>query len=488
MVLDMVHVLKSRAAHIVKYIFVCLLLLQQFTPLVSIAAEQPGSTLTNIVSSQAPSLEKGAASKEDDMRELDRQIILELVELDRFNIQYRLEINHTAGWRKVLYPLAQTGNAAALAGNTIVGLRQNVRGWNQPQLVSDTALRKGFSSAMVGTMLGGASSSVELIADGMQTLHDRKMGFSPKRALSFEKHKVNHINQLLAVRDDLMVESRLTGNRRELVELKGQMCRYIRDRLVSEFEQWYIHAREYSCYRNTFYALNVITNATRFAAVQIAFKGLNSFRYNGALGPTLIASGFIASITPALSSATGLLMRKCQTKHLAGQFRNAEALSNEDMEQHYQYLCRLLASTGELDERNKKLLSELAILRKDTLGIDETVHRESDKIKELRRVAAQHAIVGPIVGSLSLTSGIMNTIAYHGYRQQPKISNRLLLSGGLSTLNGEVLALYITPKSAISGFLYEHDLRRRGQHPDQLLAKRLSDLDDLEATIKSNSQ
>lgn len=454
----------------------CLLLFLQFLPLATFASD------TDIA--QALPVKSDALSKEDSIRDIDRQIALELVELDRFNIRYRLGVNRTAAWRKVAYPLAQEGNAAGLMGYTLTGLRQTVRGWNKPALISKSALQNGLASATVGTILGGASSAWELLADGVQHQREKRQGFSPKLAVSFEKNKVSHIDQLLKVRDDLMADSAIAGNRRELVTLKGQMLRYIRDRLVSEFEQWNIHAREYSRYRNTFYAINIMANFTRFAAIQLSSKGLNSPGYQGAVGPTLISAGFIAALAPAMSSVSGILMRKHQTKLLARQFGNSNTESNEEMDQHYQRLSQLLAETGELDERNKTLLADIALLRKNSLGLDETIHRESGKIRELRRVAAQHAVVGPIVGTLSLASGTLNTIGYYAYRQKPKVVNRLGLPAELLSLNGESLALYVTPKSAISGFLYERNLRKKGLHPEQLLAKRLLDLDELEQAIK----
>ena len=161
--------------------------------------------------------------------------------------------------------------------------------------------------------------------------------------------------------------------------------------------------------------------------------------------------------------------------------------SNEDMEQHYQRLTDLLSAVGKLDEPNKQLLADIALLRKDTFGVDETIHQEATKIRDLRRVAAQHAIVGPIVGALGVASGTIETVKYYGYRQTPKTANHLVIPASSSSLSAESLALYVTPKSAISGFLYEHKLRTQGQHPEQLLEKRLSDLDELEESVKKLS-
>jgi hypothetical protein len=466
------------------FALVWLLVLQLYAPCAAWANEEAASAPAGADAAQAQVLQDTMAEAEDKIRHIDRQILLEFVELDRFNIRYRLEANRAAPWRSFVYPMAQEANAALLTANVIVGISQNARGWNKPRLVSKTALKKGFVCGALGSIIGGASSAVELAADTAQVLRERRLGFSSERAVACEQAKVKHINELLALRDKLVNDSTLTGDRRELVELKGNMGRYIRDRLVWEFKLWNGRARAYSWYKNSFYVLNILSNFTRFASIELGIKGLKYPRDNGGAGPTGISAGFIAATSPAISYGIGMCMKQYLLRHLDKKLGSAQVQSDEEMEQQYQRAAQLLSAAAAHDETIKKLMADIATLRKDTIGLDEVIRRETRKTKEIRRVAAQQAIVGPIVGTLSLASGTLGTIGYYGYRFQPKINNRLGLPNGLLSLGGGALALYQTPKGMIQGRLYEHNLRQKGEHPDQLLGKRLVDLDEIESTVK----
>lgn len=463
-----------------------ILSLQLFAHSAAFAAE-PGESVSGTEASQTEPLESTMSTTDSKIRQLDRQIILELVELDRFNIRYRLQVAQRARWRKVVYPLGQEAGAAALTAAVLVGIRQTTRGWNNPGLISKTAIRKSLGSATVGSVFGGTSSAVELLADGIQCYQERRRGFSSERAVAFQKTKLNNIEALLASRDKLMEDSTVTGDRRELLELKGHMSRYIRDRLVAEFEQWYAQAHAVRWYRNTFYVMNVISNFTRLAATQLGFRALKKPAYGGGIGPTQLAASGVATVAPVLSIAISHWVKKRQERRVSEKLGAAPPISNEEIEQHFQLLSELLAKSGELDERTRKVMADISLLRKHTLDVDQTILRESREILRLRGVADQRLIAGPIIGSLGVAAGTLATIGFHAYRDQPKINTRLGLPGGLLGLSAGSIALYLTPQGSISAFFYERSLRQKGQHPRQLLAKRLADLDRLEAAIKSIS-
>lgn len=84
---------------------------------------------------------------------------------------------------------------------------------------------------------------------------------------------------------------------------------------------------------------------------------------------------------------------------------------------------------------------------------------------------------------MGLASAILSTVGYHGFRNQPIISNRLSLAGDATVIPAESIALIATPAAAIRTYLYEKSLSKKNEHPDQLLSKRLKDLEELEATV-----
>lgn len=213
------------------------------------------------------------------------------------------------------------------------------------------ARKKGLVSANCATIIGGSSSVLELCLDALATMRERRQGFSSEHAVAFIKGILKHVDELVVERERLMAYPSLSSDRRELLELKGQECKYLRDRLVFEFEQWNIHARQFAWYKNSFYVLNTISNFTRFTAVQLAFKALKNRRYSGAVGPVLIVSGAIATITPGTSFLVGRWMRRHETRLLAAELGERTPVSSEEIEAHPKRLSQLLATGPEQDAR-----------------------------------------------------------------------------------------------------------------------------------------
>lgn len=448
------------------------------------ASEQKLSQESTSDLKQEPT-QKPDASCEDKIRELDRQIALELVALDRFNINYRLEVAHRALWRKIVYPVGQEANAAALGASSIVSLHQNVRAWQQPSKISVMALSKGLKTATVGSALGGASSLLELAADATQLLRERGLGFSPRRAIAYERDKLKLIETCLQNRDKLLAESTASGAEREYLDLKGSLFRYVRNRMVSEFSQWYGQGNAVRWYRDTFYILNATSNFTLLAASQLGLKALSQKRFAAGAGPTQIVASSIATVAPSLSVILGLAAKNYSTRRAEKILRLIPPLTNEEMEQHFMVLAELLSKVGRDDERNRRILADVERLRKHSIGVDETILRESRELIRMRGVAEQRAVAGPVIGSMGVASGILSTIGYYGFARDPVTKNRIALGSSISGVTASSLALYLTPQGTISSFLYEHKLRVQGKHPDQLLQKRLADLETLEAAIKS---
>ncbi len=444
---------------------------EQLRPVVSDAAQQ----------SSSPSV----SDIEHQIRIQDRQIFIELVKLAEFNIRYQQTVNHCARWRNVFYPLAQEAGYAGFLGYSLSDIQQRGRAWNNLRLISSTTAKRALSSATVGAVLGGTSSLIQLAADVNETRRANERGFSMRQSVSFVQSTVKQIDDMIARRHALMEEGEFTGTRRELLELKEQLLKYERDRLVFEFKRWSAHARGYAWYKRTFYAINATVNMGRFSAVQLGFKSFTEPRCSGATGPILIASAFLAGMGPLASSAVGNYMEHYQRRAFAKELPVPPFLSDKEAKEKFDRLTQLLASS-ETNSQHVQLASELVRMRAEKLGLDTLIFHEEKNIQHLHRVAGQQTITAPLISSLGLGSATLGTIGYYGYRQQPLISNRLSLAGDATIIPAEAVALVATPAAAILAYRYEHDLKKKGEHPTQLLSKRLADLKELE-TIVTNA-
>lgn len=426
---------------------------------------------------------ESSAKEEQDVRALDRQILLELVKLAQFNVRYQQTVNHYANWRKIVYPLGQEAGYACFLGYTATDITQRGRAWSNPAVYSAPSVKRGLSSAMVGTLLGGASSGLELVLDGAETLRANRNGFSVHGSVAYVQSQVKQVDEMLARRERLMSEYKFTGRRLELLDLKEKLLKYERDRLVYEFEKWSSHSRGFAWYKNSFYVINASVNFLRFAATIVGFKAFTNTRYSGVTGPLVITSSAIAATGPFASSAIGNYVSRHHMRFLAENLGNRRFYSDEEAKKHFQRLSQLLAEGASSDEHSQ-IASELVNLRQERVGLDNLIDHEERNIMRLRRVVGQQVISAPVVSALGTNSGILSTIAYQSYRQDAVTKNKLNLAGDAGVLVAEGIALIATPAAALAAFRYEHSLKKKGEHPEQLLRQRARDLDALSRLIQ----
>ena len=441
-------------------------------PLIQLASDAPDQQLST---SSISGVERQISSQ-------DRQIILELIKLAEFNVRYQQTVNHCAPWRQVLYPLAQEAGYAGFLGYSLTDITQRSNGWSNPSLISSTATKRALASATVGALLGSTSSIFELAANGVESVRANKEGFSVRKSVTFVHSTVKQVDDMLARRHLLMESGKFTRTRRELLELKEQLLEYERDRLVFEFKRWSSHSRGYFWYRNAFYIINATVNLGRFSAVQLGFKSFTEPSCSAGTGPLLIASACLAGVGPIASTTVGNCMRHYHARSLAKTLPASPFLTDEEAKKKYERLAQLLASS-ETTNQHGQLASELVRLREEKLGLDTLIYHEDRNIQRLSRVAGQQAITAPMISSLGVGSGILNTIGYFGYRRQPLIRNKLALAADIPVISAEGVALLATPAAAITAYRYERGLKEKGEHPEQLLSSRFNQLKKLEKTV-----
>jgi len=267
-----------------------------------------------------------------------------------------------------------------------------------------------------------------------------------------------------------------------MLDLKEQLLKYERDRLAFEFKRWNVHSRGYAWYKNAFYVINTTVNLGRFSAIQLGFKSFTESSCTAAIGPILIASACLAGRGPFASSTVGKCMEHHQTRALAKELPVPPFLSDQEAKLKLQRLTQLLTSS-ETNTQTAKMASDLLRLREEKVGLDTLIFHEERNIQRIRRVAGQQAITAPMISSLGVGSGILNTVSYYGYRGQPLTTTRLGLASDAVIIPAEAVALVATPAATILAYVYERNLKKNGEHPDQLLSKRLKDLKNLEQVV-----
>lgn len=413
------------------------------------------------------------------LKPIDRALLLELIKLARFNIRFHQEANRHPEWRTLMYAAGrESGTAVSFAGS-LIDLKQRVRGFDNPALISKNALRDVVVNTLVGSTISGSASAIELTQNAWVMLAAREQGYSPKASVNFVKNVVATTNKLFEER--ARISNTNPSQRERLVhQLENALLHRIREQLLFEFQNWSCQSRGQAWRENTFYGLDASQNFVRMSAGIIGLKGFSHPNLGGSVAIISIAANSIATLNPIFAGLAGLSIRKYQFKKLSEELSVEQTIRAPD--HSFEELKRL--QKGLAMEKQARALDEAIELSDKSERLDAVLNRETKEIEELRRVAQQQTIAGPLIGLTSLPGPIMGTLAFYNYRKERITTNRLLFAGRISGLSGQAFALVQTPTTLIVGMLKNRRLKQRGELPSQLLEQRLNNLDALENEVK----
>ncbi len=416
-----------------------------------------------------------------DLFELDRVILLEIIKLSRFNIHFRLEANYHWPGRAWLYPLGQEAGTACIFANNVTDLSQRARGLNDPRLISRRSRKRGAEAAIVGSAIRGTSSAAELLQNTYVAWHARQLGFSP-RALGSLFERIYRQNRYSFRTAPIMLGNAESLYNKPLFVLEGHLFKHIRNQLLYEFENWSIQSRAQEWRENTFFAIDAVRNFIGMSAGIQAIKGFNHSGYRGSAAITTIVSSTMATVNPWVRDLAALAITKYQRKRLSEIFAIRKPKTLEQLVKDWDDLDQVMS--GNIPENtDKKVLREIAMLTKKSQDLDSSMVSEDVRIQRLRRVAAQQAISGPLIGTTILARAICSTVAYYGYRKRPVVANRIAFAGRVTESTGLAYSLVATPVGLARRVHYERKLAKKGTLPRQILLNRLKELDDLEAQV-----
>ena len=417
--------------------------------------------------------------------EIDKELMLTLLEFSRFNVRFQQEANRHQKWRLYLYPLMQETGTALSFSNTLIDIRQRAQGFYNTAEVSKGAQKPGFCLAITGNAIGGTSSVMELAQNTWVMRRASKMGFSPEGTLNYVREKTKKIDFLLEERKQYAAQEPLETNRR-ILALEGRLLHHLRDQLVFEFRKWSAQSREIAWRENVFFVVDAAQNYTNVASNIFSLGGVNtnpSLRGTSAI--LALTANSMAMLNPPFRTLVGKIVRNYQKKKLMKEFPVDRPELADALFADWQELESFKDAQGEIPE-GQRSLEEASFLFRRSAEEDDELLREIDNIAKLRRVAGQQAISGPIIGMASVARSTMATTAYYGYKNNPLSSNRLSLAGRISQATGQSYSLIATPTAQIKGYFNTKRLIRQHQLPAQILNERLQILDSLKLRIEKS--
>lgn len=409
--------------------------------------------------------------------EIDRELLMELIGLSRFNLRFFEEANHHQKWRSWSYPLAREAGTAASFANSMVDITVRGGNFSDPSQISRSAQRKGLICAVVGNAVSGTSSSLELLQNGWVMEHARKHGYSPQKSLEFVKGSFQRTEKLLSERDAL-VAAETSDKRLKVRQYESLLFRRIRDQLVFEFRRWSINSRELAWRENTFFAIDAAQNFTNMTSSILSMQSFQSPNKSGSAALVALAASSAATINPLFRNLVGVCVRKYQRNKLAKELpiKRPEMPSGLSLAE-----LKDLQQTSEVTDA--KRLEEALFLSENSEQLDAVIDRAAKSIERGRQVAQQQSISGPLIGSTSVVRSILATTAYYEYRDDKTTANKLSFAGRVSQASGQAYALFDTPYTYFKEVARKRRMEKSGRSLRQILEKRKQFLEKLEQQL-----
>jgi hypothetical protein len=412
---------------------------------------------------------------------LTKRILLSGIELERMSLNYRKEAAKPHTLRLLRYMATQeTGAATTLAFEVVADDQFNI-GRKHPLRINQRALKGAFTGVMVGSIVAGSGSCAELASNAWQSIKERRFNQDGASVTTRVVRKLHDLDELLAQREAFVnLHSDFVGYPRAVAE--GKLLRAMRDAFVNEFSIFRADMSAFRTFQNTFFVLNAAFNTIGATAAGIGIRALKDPKLNGSVNIMFIAAGGIAGASPAVATAAGILARKLTFASVDHRLGGGKPFDSSGFGEELQKM-------KDSDEHMGSLMPSMPATERTLLYNQSNdyfkaqLQNELDRMRGLRKVALQSSALGPVIGGLFMTQGILGTVGYYRYGLRPRKQLTLDLYG---SINGTVSAgLNVVGNAAwlVSFMIYQNHLKQQHRLPIQLIDDRLKHLDEVEQSV-----
>jgi hypothetical protein len=196
-----------------------------------------------------------------------KELILRLIELERFNLHYRLTCDKQPKTRIYRFFAAHETNEALETATNIILSVEASKGIGL-KYVSRQAIENAYVCSTVGNSVAGLASFREFLSDRARDRRNKRLGLDHRGAFIHMEKSVEEIDRLIALRDQLIEQIRVS-DQSQLYEvlLEERHCLTdIRHHCLNEFTQFHQNMIAHSTNKDVFYLANTATNGVYIAA------------------------------------------------------------------------------------------------------------------------------------------------------------------------------------------------------------------------------
>ncbi len=415
--------------------------------------------------------------------DLTKKILLCAIDLERFSLNYRLEGCKQPLFEKLVFFGTQEAGAATGLAFEITGTKQFDRGRHTLGDFDSNSVSKGLRAAEVGSIIAASGCAVNLAASGYHYAKAHRKGLDTKSADRYVTTKMSEIDKLLSQRESLVAAE--SGNpavyQRAVIE--GKILHSMRSAFANEFSQFTANTRGFATVRNLFFLLNGSYNTVGAIAAGVANHSLRKPRLTGTSNVLFTISGAMAAAAPLICSA----QFHAQRKHILNSHRKRLGVEDFDLAE-MEKQCKLLAESTESEGTlmpSFPATQRFGLYSQSSSLFVKQLENEESTIHKLNKVALQNSLLGPAIGGLLMTQGILGTRGYYTYfPRHLKKQFDLNFKGSVCGTVGTSMAVVGNAAWCLASLSYEHRLRKQKRLPEQLINERLKHLEEVEQIVK----
>jgi hypothetical protein len=419
---------------------------------------------------------------------LTKQILLEEIELERFNIHYRLNVAKQGVHKPLRYFMTQEGNNVLTGTGLIIGVSARTPNFRTPGKLNNQALEKANEVQLVGQLTSVVGSSSELLINGYHELQAHKHGFGPKASREFVLKKRHSIEALMRQRDALVEAEKGASarfNHYQVDFLEGQILSSMKDISLDEFVKFHSSQRGYLAFQQTLYSLDILRNLLGAVGSSLAYESNHTHnrKFNYSSGVVGIVSGSIGTVLPVISRVVGHVVKEHQRKYVrevnAGVQSDEPELARriEKMQQQ----CRTL-----ITDPADRAINRYAMYKNENTGLALQMERATVAERKARLAATENITTGAYTGATKISNSIMYTISGRDFPLNARVSNILIGSGNIAFLSGNALAVVDNLRIQINHEIDHAKRKKKHLLTEQILDDRLQTLDVMEHSLKSD--
>jgi len=413
-----------------------------------------------------------------------RNVLLKLIELERYNLNYKMTVAKQGRWKGWRYfTFTQTNNGLSLGGS-LVGMVERTQHFRTPNKLNIHRLERGNIITGVGSIIGASGSIMEMGINGYHEYETHKKGFAPATARKKVRGILDDINNLFVEREALVktLNSNCGCTKYEMLSrAEDAVLLDIRDISLDEFKRFHSGARRTLAFQQSLYTIDIGRNVTGALASRFGFLALKTGnRHNNTVAGVMSdISGGLTVLNPFVSRGIGKLVGEYHKHYIRNCTKDSRHATVETLASDLEHL-KIVANTPELEQADLPVL-RTALYSEHENGVRKQLNLADAELRNGVLAAQQQVVSGTLLGGAKIAAGgVLFNIAGVRFPHNGKRTNIYLGTAGIINTAAASYALLDNLRIQLKREYDYHKLKKKHALPGQIIKDRLAQLDSME--------